>query len=104
GSASAVIFESDSNSSVSTVLLPRICPAILMAFLARVVVVVVVVVVRFTAVADDSGWSPSSSSWFSSSRFSSSSLPAGSSGGVPRLLRGAKLVLPGGGGFLFRYR
>src|SRR5437588_2984996 len=81
GSASAVIFEPDSNSSASTVLLPRICPAILMAFLVRVVVVALVVVVRFAAVADDSGWSLSSSSWFSSSRFSSLSLPADSSGG-----------------------
>src|SRR5207237_3448840 len=81
GSVSAVIFESDSNSSASTMLLPRICPAILMALLVQVVMVVLVMVVRFVAVAEDSDWSPSSSSWFLSSRFSSSSLPAGSSGG-----------------------
>src|SRR5205807_8443175 len=62
GSASAVIFESDSNLSVSTVLLPHICPAILMAFLISVVVVVLIVVVHFAAVVDNSGWSPSSSS------------------------------------------
>src|SRR5207302_2749736 len=58
GSTSAVIFESDSNSAASTVLLPRICPAILMAFLAQVVMGVLIVVVCFTAIADDSGWSP----------------------------------------------
>ena len=62
GSASAVIFEPDSNLSASTMLLPRICLAILRVFLVRMVVVVLVMVVRFAAVTDDSSGSPSLSS------------------------------------------